>query len=244
LGITSLASTALPTYTLVSKPLLELSSRGYKKDGKGKKGGKKDDSTPKAPKAARTPPRVRRFELRQAARKAEREAIGRPVTEADPLPAEDIYTMLSRAHNTPQFGDYENSISTKELKDLLDADKQQFVIVDLRTSEEINLLKDHPIRNSISVPINPIPSAITVDVESGEDPNDFFRLLHELPMHKWADTYKVPKLKQDDKIVFYSCSQNRSRLAVKSAQKLGYKDAKFLLGGARTWNKYYNPLGV
>lgn len=115
--------------------------------------------------------------------------MGRPVTEDDPLPAEDRYTLLTKKHNLPTFDNYEDCISTKELKELMD-NKTPYTLIDLREQEEIELLRDYPIPTSVSMPVKPLTVTLEeIDVEQESEPNDFFKYVsHCALLHRYSSS--------------------------------------------------------
>jgi len=154
--------------------------------------------------------------------------------------------MLRRTHNAPSKISPEDSISCTELKKKLD-NGEQIVLVDLREKNEIEMLKEYSIPNSIFLPNPPLDDAtFRAILEPSEDsaPSDFFSLAYKLPPLRWKAVYGSRKPQRADQVVFYSFSHKRSLVAVKSALRLGFTNVKYLHGGSKIWNKYFNPLGI
>jgi len=73
------------------------------------------------------------------------------------------------------------------------------------------------------------------------DQFDAFKVAYSATEAQWSARYSFPKPSpgKHEYIIFYSGRGNRSEAVVQTAINLGLTNAKSLLGGVRTWNKYF-----
>ncbi|KYR00620.1 hypothetical protein DLAC_02644 [Tieghemostelium lacteum] len=151
----------------------------------------------------------------------------------------------------------QNKITIKEIKEIIEQPSQKEVfIIDLRDPKEF--FADSPIKASYNMPMEyqavekvetshkgtrgkkgqkqeQAKKSVNADSEL-----DFWQKVSKLTPMQWKEKFGFPKITPQDQIVFYSANQGRSKQATQMALNQGFKSTRYLVGGIRLFNKYYN----